>query len=155
MRILFLAAALAGGLLLLRRSRKFAPWLAFLWLLGVVYLAFVMRAPYQVPRVVLDMFHAVKLFLKAGDMTFLRRLGYLEGAALNILLFIPFGYLLPLLWGRADRWWKVLLCGLAVSIVIELLQLVTRLGMFDLDDLMNNAVGAVLGWVCYKKWLHG
>ena len=28
---------------------------------------------------------------------------YLEGAGLNILLFVPFGYLLPLLWKRADR----------------------------------------------------
>ena len=33
--------------------------------------------------------------------------------------------------------------------------LVTHLGMFDLDDLMNNSLGAFLGWGCDAKWLSG
>ena len=61
-------------------------------------------------------------------------------------LFVPFGYLLPLLWRRADRWWKVVLCGFVLSLGIELIQLVTHLGMFDLDDLMNNSLELILGW---------
>ena len=146
MRILFLAVASVTGLLLVRRRCELAPWLAVVWLLSVVYLAFVIRAPYVAPRVVQDPFHAVKLALKNGSV------GFLEGAVLNVLLFVPFGYLLPLLWTRVARWWKLLLCGLFVSLSIELLQLVTLRGMFDLDDLMNNTLGALLGWLCFARW---
>ena len=146
MRILFLAVASVFGLLLVCHRRGFAPWLTVAWVLSVVYLAFVMRESYVAPRMVLDPFHAVKLALKNGSI------GFLEDAVMNILLFLPFGYLLPLLWPRVDRWWKLLLCGLFVSLLIELLQLVTLRGMFDLDDLMNNTLGALLGWLCFARW---
>ena len=149
MQIRLLAITAVLGLLLVRRRRGFAPWLTVVWVLSVVFLAFVMRAPYVAPRVVMDPFHALKLALKNESV------GFLEGAVLNILLFVPFGYLLPLLWHRVDRWWKLLLCGLFVSLLIELLQLVTLRGMFDLDDLMNNTVGALLGWLCYYKIVKG
>ena len=67
------------------------------------YAAFLSRRPYAAPRALLDPFHALKLFLKADNVALLRRLRSLKGAGLNILLFVPFGYLLPLLWKWADR----------------------------------------------------
>ena len=148
-RIIGLLAAVVIGLLLVRRNGKWARPLAVVWLAGLVYAAFLMRTPYAAPRALLDPFHALKLFLKADNVALLKRLRSLEGAGLNILLFVPFGYLLPLLWKRADRWWKVVLCGFLLSLLIELTQLVTHLGMFDLDDLMNNSLGAFLGWGCF------
>ncbi|MBQ7438099.1 MAG: VanZ family protein [Oscillospiraceae bacterium] len=148
-RILVFLAAIVIGLLLIRWNRKWARPLAVPWLAALVYVAFLTRTPYAVPRALLDPFHALKLFLKADNVTLLKCLRYLEGAGLNILLFVPFGYLLPLLWRRADRWWKVVLCGFVLSLGIELIQLVTHLGMFDLDDLMNNSLGAFLGWGCF------
>lgn len=150
-----LLAAVIIGLLMVRRDRKWAWPLAVVWLAALVYAAFLSRRPYAAPRSLFDPFHALKLFLKADGLTFLKRLGYLEGAGLNILLFVPFGYLLPLLWKRADRWWKVVLCGFVLSLGIELIQMVTHLGMFDLDDLMNNSLGALLGWFCHAGWLAG
>ena len=148
-RILMFLAVVVIGLLLVRRNRKSAWPLAVVWLSALVYAAFLIRRPYAAPRVLRDPFHALKLFLKADNVALLKRLRYLEGAGLNILLFVPFGYLLPLLWKRADRWWKVVLCGFVLSLLIELTQLVTHLGMFDLDDLMNNSLGAFLGWGCF------
>jgi len=154
-RIIGLLAAIVTGLLLVRRNGKWAWPLMLVWFAALVYAAFLSRRPYAAPRALFDPFHALKLFLKADGLTFLKSLGYLEGAGLNILLFVPFGYLLPLLWKRADRWWKVLLCGFVLSLGIELAQLATHLGMFDLDDLMNNSLGALLGWGCYVGWLAG
>ena len=151
-RILLLMAAVVIGLLLVRRNRKWARPLALVWLAALVYAAFLSRQPYAAPRALLDPFHALKLFLKADNVALLRRLRSLEGAGLNILLFVPFGYLLPLLRKRADRWRKVVLCGFVLSLGIELIQLVTHLGMFDLDDLMNNTLGALLGWLCHAIW---
>jgi hypothetical protein len=131
-RILAFLVAVVIELLLVRRNRKWAWPLAVVWLSALVYAAFLIRTPYAAPRALLDPFHALKLFLKANNVALLKRLRYLEGAGLNILLFVPFGYLLPTLWKRADRWWKVVLCGFVLSLGIELVQLVTHLGMFDL-----------------------
>ncbi len=54
---------------------------------------------------------------------------------------------------KADRLWKALLVGFGIFLVVELLQLVSRVGMFDLDDLMRNVFGTLLGWACYRKWI--
>ena len=78
----------------------------------------------------------------------------LKGIVLNILLFIPFGYLLPeILPQKKWTWWKVALLGMTGSLVIEVIQLVTRLGFADIDDLMNNTIGALIGYLLYKKCL--
>lgn len=76
----------------------------------------------------------------------------LQNIILNIMLFVPFGYLLPSLFPRL-RWWQVILLGLAFSLTIELLQLITRLGYADVDDLINNTLGAAIGFLCYKLFL--
>jgi glycopeptide antibiotics resistance protein len=70
--------------------------------------------------------------------------------ALNVLLFLPFGILLPLMTRRALGAGRVALRALAVSATIEL----TQLGMYiffsngrgaDVDDLITNTLGATLG----------
>ena len=147
MRIVFVALAAAAGLIAIRRDRRMVLAVGFAWVAALMYVAFLMRQPYAAARAVFDPFHALKLFLEN------RRPGFLEGAALNLLIFIPVGYTVPVLFRRADRWWKVLLIGFFVSLVVEILQLISRLGMFDLDDLMHNVIGTFLGWGCYWKWI--
>lgn len=44
-----------------------------------------------------------------------------------------------------------MLLGFAASFCVEIVQLVTRLGFADVDDLMNNTVGSVLGYLIYKR----
>ena len=147
MRIVFVALAVAAGLIALRHDRRLAWPLAAVWVIALIVVAFLIRRPYAAARAVFDPFHAVKLFLEN------RRPGFLEGAALNLLIFIPVGYTVPVLFRRADRWWKVLLTGFFVSLVVEILQLISRMGMFDLDDLMHNVIGTIIGWACYRKWI--
>ena len=66
---------------------------------------------------------------------------------MNMMLFVPMGYLLPYVssWFRArvDRW-PVLACFL-FSVAVENLQLVTKLGFYDLDDLISNTLGGLIG----------
>lgn len=73
--------------------------------------------------------------------------------ALNVLLFMPLGYLLPTSIRWFDRWWKVLLTGFCFSLLIETIQLITRLGWFDASDLLHNTLGALIGYWVYYKWL--
>ena len=63
---------------------------------------------------------------------------------LNYLLFIPLGILLYLLLGKKYGM-KVVLIGLALSILIELTQLVFALGLFEFDDIIGNTIGCMIG----------
>ena len=78
---------------------------------------------------------------------------FLKNFSLNILLFVPLGFLLPLLWnGQVSTLKKALCYGLAFSCFIELAQLFT-FRMTDVDDLIANTAGALLGFLLYKKLL--
>lgn len=68
-------------------------------------------------------------------------------AAGNILLYLPLGFLLPLVWERAN-WWRTALAGLAVSLATELGQIVVGRA-FDVDDLAANALGALAGYLLF------
>ena len=63
---------------------------------------------------------------------------------LNIAIFIPIGVLAGIIIPK-HRVLKALLVGLLVSLVIECSQLIWKRGTFDVDDLFNNAVGALIG----------
>lgn len=65
----------------------------------------------------------------------------------NIMLFIPFGIFIPLLWKVSIK--KVILIGFCSSLFIEVSQLLLTRGT-DVDDLMLNTIGVVLGLVLYK-----
>ena len=67
----------------------------------------------------------------------------------NVLLFIPIGYFLPRLWSFLRNFFSFLLtCTIAITLV-ELLQLVTLLGSLDIDDLILNLFGMVVGYLIY------
>ena len=72
----------------------------------------------------------------------------------NIFLFIPIGYFLPRLWPSLRNFFFFLLtCTLAI-VLVELLQLVTLLGSLDIDDLILNLFGMLLGYlffIIFKK----
>ena len=63
---------------------------------------------------------------------------------LNIIGFIPIGALAGLLFEKY-RLTKVLLVGLLVSLTIEFSQLIWHRGVFDVNDLFNNTLGALIG----------
>lgn len=64
---------------------------------------------------------------------------------LNVLLFVPLGIFLPVLWKRYRSFFRTMLFGLSFSLIIELLQLLTRRAT-DINDLMTNTAGTVIGW---------
>lgn len=70
---------------------------------------------------------------------------------LNILMFIPLGFLLPLIWKSGRRISNVLRTSLWFSFLIEFCQLF-NLRATDIDDLMMNTLGGVLGFFCWKIW---
>lgn len=70
--------------------------------------------------------------------------------ALNVVVFIPVGFLAG---GIAKNKGLVLACliGVSTSLIIEFLQLVLKRGVFEVDDLIHNNVGCLIGYGLYKS----
>ena len=69
---------------------------------------------------------------------------------LNIMMFVPFGFLLPLVSKKFHAFWKTYLAGFLFTFLIEMTQLLFHLGICELDDFMNNTVGAMIGYGFYR-----
>lgn len=65
---------------------------------------------------------------------------------LNIFMFVPFGFLVPLLEKRFHKIYNTFIAALLFTIFIELFQLITGIGIFELDDIFNNVLGALIGY---------
>lgn len=64
----------------------------------------------------------------------------------NIVGFLPFGAILPVLKRNMRSFWKILLLSFEFSAMIEVTQLITKVGSFDVDDVILNTLGGVLGY---------
>lgn len=64
----------------------------------------------------------------------------------NILMFIPFGMILPSCFDAMRSWVKVSGIGFVISASIELIQLIFHRGFFEFDDMFNNTLGAIMGY---------
>ncbi|WP_061995147.1 VanZ family protein [Clostridium sp. ATCC 25772] len=72
-------------------------------------------------------------------------IGYLQ----NILLFIPFGILVPFLWRKYDKVFYIFISGFSFSMFIEITQLLNNRST-DVDDLILNTIGGLIGYGIYK-----
>lgn len=73
------------------------------------------------------------------------------GYLLNIVMFVPFGFLVPLIWKRVGKLPNILAAGFVFSLLIELSQLLSYRGT-DVDDLILNTLGAAVGFLMHKVW---
>ncbi len=69
---------------------------------------------------------------------------YLMDSLLNILMMIPFGILAPLLWRKLRSVKRMAAAGFCFSLAIELMQMFSG-RLTDVDDLITNTLGAVIG----------
>ena len=70
---------------------------------------------------------------------------------MNVMLFVPMGYLLPYIfpWFREKVRMRPWICCFILALAIENLQLISKRGFYDLDDLTSNTIGSILG-----QWLY-
>ena len=95
------------------------------------------RKPTDGEHLQLELFWSYKVI----DVQFKQMLG-------NVLMFIPFGFLLSLL---DKRVWLVLLSGFLFSCLVEILQFVLQVGLCELDDVFHNTMGTVIGLLIGKR----
>lgn len=68
----------------------------------------------------------------------------------NLLVFVPVGLIVSLLFRKLRAGWKMLLIGMATSLLIEALQLILAVRVFDVDDIVLNALGTWLGYALFR-----
>lgn len=136
--------------------RKRMPRPVYLFDIFYIYSAFVvfltMRPFYfQFPNHIRKFHFDVKPFYHLWHMAD----GYLAYQLLyslgNILMFVPLGFLIPLLFKKMNRWFYVLVIGFSCSLMIEIVQALftlTRRG--TVDDLFFNTLGALLGYISFQ-----
>ena len=72
---------------------------------------------------------------------------------LNILLFVPFGFLLPFIWSDTAGLKYTVLSGLSLSLLIEISQLFNN-RRTDIDDLLLNTLGTLIGYLLFRIFTH-
>lgn len=79
----------------------------------------------------------------------------------NVLMFMPLGIILPICFDFMQSWWKASVAGFAISVSVELMQLIFHLGFFEFDDMFHNTLGTFMGYgvfvlllgICRKEWI--
>ncbi|MGL5348688.1 MAG: VanZ family protein, partial [Peptostreptococcaceae bacterium] len=88
-------------------------------------------------------FHLFSSYIEAWNSFSLREWRLL---ILNILMFVPLGFLLPLLFKKCENWYITYAIGLASTLFIETVQFISKRGIFELDDILNNTIGCMIGY---------
>lgn len=75
--------------------------------------------------------------------------GFIVNLFGNVIAFMPFGICLPIISKSNRGFFYVLFLSFGFSLAIETIQLLYKIGIFDIDDLLLNTVGGILGYGCY------
>ena len=132
---------------------RIISWILFgIYLIMMVYFLFFSEQMGRVPRYTyqynLHPFAEIKRYLYyAGRVGTVLVLLNLLG---NIICFIPYGFVIPVLSVRCRSFGKILLLSFLASLLVESIQLVSKLGSFDVDDIMLNTLGCILGYVLFR-----
>lgn len=68
----------------------------------------------------------------------------------NVVMFVPLGWFLPGIWRVFRGFFRTVIFGISLICLVELIQYVTGLGVCDVDDLILNTVGIMLGYGMWK-----
>lgn len=68
----------------------------------------------------------------------------------NIICFVPFGFFMPLLHKKQRVWIVTVLTTALFSVFVESIQLIFKIGSFDVDDVLLNSIGGAIGYIVYK-----
>lgn len=137
--------------------KHFVTGMMTVYVLGLLWVTLISRRPSSEAILVLQPRALQRLFQidfqPDGGFARLKFGAIYQQTWLNIVLFVPLGYLLPFHL-RLPKFWRVLAIGVLVSLLIETVQFFTHLGWFDVDDVFMNVLGAIIGYGLYKVFLY-
>ena len=93
------------------------------------------------------LFQEIKRFIYHADILGIKAV--IVNVIGNVVVFMPFGYFVPRISKRAVGVITTVLFSFEFSLLIEIMQLISKKGTFDVDDLFLNTVGGFLGYLAY------
>ena len=141
------------------KNKKEEHRLVLAWTLFIVYMVFLMYFLFFAEimgRTYIDRdyhynltpFREIRRFI-----VYRRTLGWfavLSNMLGNVLAFVTFGMILPMLTPKCRNFFHIVLLGFDFSLFVETIQLISKVGSFDVDDLILNTLGAALGYLAYR-----
>lgn len=73
---------------------------------------------------------------------------------LNIVVFVPLGFLIGIAYKKMN-WWSALLFCMVISVSIETLQFFLKRGLTEIDDVIHNVLGFMIGYGSYSLIRYG
>ena len=145
------------------KKLKYALWggrvLFGIYLMGLCYFLFFAENygrefGQEIYRYNLIPFKEIERFWKHRDILGIHSLYNLAG---NIFGFVPAGFFIPILWKKRRGFFFTIYVTFEMSLLVEILQLSFRVGSFDVDDLILNTLGGIIGYgllVLLERWRH-
>lgn len=81
------------------------------------------------------------------------KLNSVENLAGNVLVFVPFGFLFPFVDREGERFFVMFVNAFVFILGIEVFQLFSAFGAFDVDDILLNCLGAAVGYGIYRIFM--
>jgi glycopeptide antibiotics resistance protein len=96
----------------------------------------------------LVLFREIKRFYRYREILGMKSV--MINLAGNVVAFMPFGFFLPILWQKSGKLLYVTFWSFSFSLVVETIQLVYKVGTFDVDDLFLNTLGGIFGYMMMR-----
>ena len=146
--LLFVIASIVLLILHTKKATKSFAWLLFAEYLFIIYgITVIFRDVNPNYSNYLTPFWNYKEIIYGEDLSLLYEV------IMNVVLFIPIG----VLWGsqsknklKKQQWIVAFALGLGLSIGIEVLQLVFKKGSFEIDDIIHNTLGCLIGFAAWR-----
>ena len=94
----------------------------------------------------LELFREIKRFIIYREQ--LGAFAVFANLAGNILIFVPYGFFISVA-SRERGFFKTLFFSMGLRLCVEIIQLFTRVGSFDVDDILLNTIGGVFGYIIF------
>lgn len=127
-----------------RQYRAILLTTLFIWFVFVLFLTVLGRIPFEGQHFQPEVFWSYRS-VQLKEAWFV---GQIIG---NVAMYIPFGLIFPFLLKDKFDGWKVfiitLLAGIVISFFTESIQYIFKIGLFEFDDIIHNALGTVIGFL--------
>ena len=145
-------------------SKRFLRFLFALYILAVIKVI-IFKYPFEQLRAIADTwrkdvileglgtanfvpFHTIKMYIE-----YAHKLNSVENLAGNVLVFVPFGFLFPFVAREGERFFVMFVNAFVFILGIEVFQLFSAFGAFDVDDILLNCLGAAMGYGIYRIFM--
>ena len=120
-----------------------AAILLSLYIVVLLYFTVTGRYSHEEYEYQINFFTSYRWFFEHNGEQVLRQL------LINLVMIMPVGFLLPVVINAKHKYLITMALSLLLTVFIETMQLITKCGSFEIDDIINNFVGAVIGMLLY------